>query len=382
MTASDIALRAVTIRADLEQIAGAWLDLHLDSEPRRFCQDPYWCLRIWDRLEATPGRRPAVVVGCVEGRIRLIWPLVTFRSRLWRVTRGLSENLADYDDILVAEAAEADRWRRAAWDFAMATFRPDMMMFRRIAAGSGLDRVIPEGRTAWQRPSISLYVDFRGEMSWDSYFRTINKATRKSWRRGRNWLSRFGEIRYEAIDDPAMATDLIEWMLARKHERLGSLARSSREKTEAAAFARDIPFLREVARHAVRTSQMTVLRLCAGEHMVAIDTVLTGGRRAVGWLHAYDQRFLPAAPGHIVCTESLAWARAQGYDLFDLMPEPEPYKRQWTDRSYPVRDVRVAATGWGKVLVTWHRSSLRTIALGLYMRAPRPIQIAIRRLFR
>jgi CelD/BcsL family acetyltransferase involved in cellulose biosynthesis len=335
---------------------------------------------MWERQQARPGRRPAVIVGRVDGRIRLVWPLVAFRSRLWRVVRGLSEDMADYDDILVADAPEADRWRRAAWDFALATLRPDMMLFRRIPDGSGLDRLIGPAMPISQRRSLSLCVEFHA--GWDGYWQQVDKDLRQRLRRGKRWLQQFGEVRFAAVADPDAGATLIDWAFARKHERLGAHAFNRREKTEHASFGRDLPFLTDVARHAFHAGRLQVQRLSAGDRTVAVSLTLIDGRRMVGWLYAYDEQFAKAAPGHLVCMECLALAHAEGFGVVDLMPEPDPYKRKWAEQGYAVRDVRVAATGWGRLLVLWHRSSLRGLALALYMRAPRPVQLAIRRLFR
>lgn len=336
---------------------------------------------MWERQQARPGRRPVVIVGRTEGGVRLLWPLVAFRSRLWRVVRGLSEDVADYDDMLVAEDPRADAWRRAAWAFALAELRPDMLQFRRIPAGSGLDRLIGDPPGLSQRLSQSLCVDLRPHAAWSDYLGGLDGKLRQRLRRGRRWLEQFGAVRFAAMDGEEAAA-LIDWAFARKLERLGALAASRREKTEHAAFAREIPFLTAVANDACRAGRLQVQRLAAGDRTVAVSLVLVDGQRIVGWLYAYDEAFAKAAPGHLVCAECLALAHAGGCEVVDLMPEPDPYKRKWTGDGYGVRDVRVAATGWGRLLVAWHRSSLRGLALALYMRAPRPLQLAVRRLFR
>lgn len=372
----------VTTEAECERLSDAWLDLYLKSAPRRFCLDPYWCQRIWELQERVPGHRPAVIAGHRDGKLCLIWPLVTYRARLWRVARGLSENLADFDDLLVAEAAEANAWRRQAWAFAIETLKPDMMLFRRVPEGGGLDELVTARMPVSERRSHSLVVDFSDQADWESYTAQISKKLRMSLRRGRRWLERIGEVRFEDVTDEPAAFALIEWVHRQKLERLGSDAHNKREKTEHAAFGEVMPFLVEVAVNAFRGGRLKVLRLAAGEETVAVNLVLVEHRRVVGWLYAFDDTYLQAGPGNMVCMECLAWAYREGFAVVDMMPEPDPYKQRWTDRSYGVRDIRVATTAWGRLLVAWHRSSLRGLGLGLYMRAPRPVQLAIRRLFR
>jgi CelD/BcsL family acetyltransferase involved in cellulose biosynthesis len=375
-----IALQIVTTIDELAAIADAWAELHAECLDAKFAVDPYWCRRMWERLEGQPGRRPQLVIGRVAGRLRLVWPLVTFRQRLWRIAQPMSEDLSDFDDMLVAPAPDADRWRREAWDFMLAALRPDVVLCRRVPAGSGLDRVIGRDRWRWEKGSASPYVDFRKFPCWDDYYRSLSKKTRSTIRNRRNRLKRFGELRLEQVSDRQLGSELIAWMFMQKHRRLGTRAHSKREKMSFAHFGHDIPFLADVTRNAFLDGRMKVLRLTAGDATVAVMTGLITGRRMVGWLYGYAPEYLSGSPGRILFVEGLAWAKREQMEVVDFMPDPEPYKAEWTDDSYPVRDVRIAVTPWGRAIVAWYRSPVRDLLMKLYMQLPQPAQALIRRL--
>jgi CelD/BcsL family acetyltransferase involved in cellulose biosynthesis len=112
---------------------------------------------------------------------------------------------------------------------------------------------------------------------------------------------------------------------------------------------------------------------------VAVLTAVMNGRSMMGWLYAYSREFMSAGPGRMVLMESLAWACREGIETVDFLPDPEPYKAEWTDLAHDVRDVRLATSLWGRVLVTWYRSPLRRLLVALYMRMPKSIQHLARR---
>ncbi|MGF1626276.1 MAG: GNAT family N-acetyltransferase [Alphaproteobacteria bacterium] len=357
-----------------------WAALHAECPDRKFSNHPYWCRRMWERLVRHPGRSPVLVVGRVDGRCRLIWPLVTYRQKFWRFSQPMSEDLSDFDDILVAPAPDADRWRHLAWEFMIQETRPDVVLCRRVPAHSGLDRLIGDDRWRWEKRSASPFIDFRKHPDWDDYYHSLSKKTRSTIRNRRNRLSRFGEVRIEEVTNPQAGANLIDWMFEQKHKRLGTRAHSKREKTTCAHFAQDIPFLADVTRQAFLEGRMRVLRLSAGGATVAVMTGLITGNSMIGWLYAYSPKFMSGAPGRMMFLEGLAWAKRSNLDFVDFMPDPEPYKAEWTQDSYPVRDVRVAVTLWGKLLVAWYRSPVRDLLVPLYMRLPAPAQSLIRRL--
>ncbi|MEZ5667414.1 MAG: GNAT family N-acetyltransferase [Alphaproteobacteria bacterium] len=364
---------------ELAALQADWAALYGGCPDRRFCLCPDWGARMWARAAARLGRRPLVIVGRDAEGCRLVWPLVVYRQRLWRVVQPMSEDLSDFDDILVAAHPDADRWRSDAWALMLRTVRPDMVVCRRVPAGSGLDRLLGEAAGAWQRESASPYVDFRRFDGWDGYYRSLSRKTRSTNRNRRNRLERFGPLAFVEVSEPAAAEALIGWMFREKHRRLGARAHSRQEKTTHAQFGADLPFLQDAATTAFRGGQMRLFRLSAGAATVAVMSGLVAERRLIGWLYAYDPAFLSGGPGRVLLLESLRWAQQAGFDTVDFMPDPEPYKAEWTDKAYGVRDVRLATSAWGRVLVTWYRSPLRGLLIALYMRLPRPMQAVIRR---
>ncbi|MEZ5667413.1 MAG: GNAT family N-acetyltransferase [Alphaproteobacteria bacterium] len=374
------AFALIETAAALDGIAPEWDALYAASRRRHACLAFPWVRATFLRQAQRRGRRPAVVVGRRDGCIVLLWPLVVFRSRLWRVCRGLSEDMADFDDMLCRHGPEAEALCRGAWAHAVAALRPHMMMFRRVPAGAGLDRAIPPAASNWQRPSASPCALLGGADGRRAARPDVR--LRADLRRKRRLLEQAGPVRFGEVAEGSARDAAIAWAFARKHERLGAAAHSRREKTEHAAFGNLVPFYVEQAQADARAGGMRVLRLAAGEATVAVSTVRADGRRAVGWLYGYDETFARASPGLLAVAETLAWARSAGFRIFDMMPEPEPYKRKWAACGYRVRDVRVATGWWGRPLLAWHRSSLRGMALAVYMRAPRPVQAAVRRLFR
>lgn len=375
-----MALETVADHAGLAAVLAEWAELHASCPDARFALDPYWCRRMWERQEARTGRRPLVLIGRVHGRCRLVWPLVTYRQRLWRVTQPMSEDLSDYDDVLVAPSPHAEGWLRAAWAWMLATTRPDVVLCRRVPAGSGLDRLIGSPRRHWEKGSASPYVDFRKYPCFDDYIHSLSRKTRSTIRNRRNRLAAFGPLRLEAVCDKERGLELIAWMFRQKHQRLGTRAHSRLEKTTCDNFGRDIPFLADVTRNAYLDGRMQVLRLAAGDSTVAVMTGLVHRRTMVGWLYAYAPEYMTGAPGRLLLVEGLAWAQREGIEIVDFLPDVEPFKAEWTEDCHPVRDVRVATTAWGRLLVGWYRSPLRNRLVSLYMRLPRPAQAMIRRL--
>lgn len=363
----------------VDRIGTEWDELYAHCGERRFSQARYWCRRMWDLQAQQPGRRPLVIIGRADDHLCLVWPLVSFRLRLWRATQPMFQDLSDYDDILVAAGPKADEWCRQAWKFMIETTRPDKVVCRRVRAGSPLDRLIGDRRWRWERKSASPFVDFRQIDGWDQYHASLSKKTRSTNRNRRNRLARFGPIAFTNVTDPEEAGRLIDWMFEQKRNRLGTRAHSRQEKTTSDNFSQDMPFLAGVTREAFDAGELNVFKLSAGESTVAVLTGVMSDRAMMGWLFAYSPEYMSGGPGRIVVLESLAWACRNGIDTVDFLPDPEPYKSEWTDLAHAVRDVRVPTTNWGRLLIAWYNSPVRQILVSLYMRMPKSVQHLARR---
>ncbi len=377
--AGDLQLSVLERAEELEAIQPDWQALYRAMPDRKFHQDPYWARRMWARVEERSDRTPLVIVGRVAGQIRLIWPLVMYRRRFWRVTQALSEELVDFDAIVVAPEPQADAWCRAAWAKMIQITRPDMVVCRRMPAGSAMDRLVGQDRWRWEKPSCSPYVDLTRYAGWDDYYAQLSKKTRSTIRNRRNRLARFGAVRFDAVDDAAEAERLIGWMFDEKLRRLGTRGEAVKDRMTHAQFSHDAPFLSDVTTQGFRDGQVVVFGLYADEDIVAVMTGFVVGKCLVGWLFGYDGRFMPGAPGRTLVLETIKWAQAGGMETVDFMPEPEDYKWEWTELSYGVRDVRIPTTLWGRSLVAWHRSSFRDMAKAAYLKMPRNLQALVRR---
>lgn len=375
----DLDLTVLRDRDDVLAMGSEWDALYAECADRRFSHARYWCQRMWLQLDARSGRHPLVIVGREGGRCRLIWPLVTYRALFWRVTQPMFEDLSDYDDILVADHPRADVWCRQAWSRMIKETRPDIVVCRRVRDGSALDGLIGSERWRWERQSSSPYVDFGRVSDWDSYVNALSKKTRSTNRNRRNRLARFGEPGFSLVTDPHRAVGLIDWMFEEKHRRLGLRAHSREEKTTCDTFGHDMPFLTDVTRHAYDSGELNVFELSAAGETVAVLTGVMTGKSMIGWLFAYHPDYMSAAPGRLVLLETLEWACRNGIEIVDFLPDPEPYKAEWTGLAHGVRDVRLPVTWWGKARVAWYRSPFRQMLIWLYKHLPKPVQQWIRR---
>ena len=381
MASGDIAFSVLRTVEEVAAIETEWRDLCGRVPTHKYSQEPDWCRRIWSHTGTAGGRHLHVVVGRVDGRLVLIWPLVVHRRPFLRIAQGIAGDQTDYDDVLVDESSEASRWLANAWRFVAATVPADVLSLRRVRDDEGLSSLVSGMPTRWEQFSSSPVVSFRGLADWSQFYATLSRNFRKGteWRRRR--LSREGEWRFEVLEDADRGLEALDWIMQQKEVRLAQ--RSQRllrrhERTGFAEFQRYRDLIEASARDAFLSRRLHVSRLVLGDRTIAALSAIRAADRFDGWHFAYDITYQACSPGRLIIAEFLRWAFEQGAERVDFMPEPDPYKLDWANEHYGVRNCRVALTAKGRLYVGWCNGPIRRAAIRAYLRLPERLQVAIR----
>ena len=381
MASGDITFSVLGTDEEIAAIDAEWRDLCYRLPAHKYSQEPDWCHRVRSHGGASGRQRLHVVVGRVDGRLVLIWPLVIHRRPILRVAQGVAGDQTDYDDVLVDAAPEASQWLACAWRFVTTTVPADVLSLRRVRDDEGLSSLVAAMPTRWEQFSSSPVVNFHGLTAWSDFYATLSRNFRKGteWRRRR--LTREGEWRFEVVEDADTGLEVLDWIMQQKEVRLAQRRQRSlrrHERTGFAEFQRYRDLIETSARDAFLSRRLHVSRIVLGDSTIAALSAIRAADRFDGWHFAYDAAYHACSPGRLMMAEFLRWAFEEGAERVDFMPEPDPYKLDWANTQYVVRNCRVALTTRGKLYVRWCNGPIRRAAIRAYLRLPERVQVAIR----
>jgi CelD/BcsL family acetyltransferase involved in cellulose biosynthesis len=334
----------VTGRLAFEALGPEWRDLfERGGQPHQVFQTFDW-LRLWSNHYLSVGESLAIVVGRCDGRLALVWPLVSRRIGGVRALMSMGEPVGQYGDALVETRPDADDLVAAALGFAM-TLPVDLLWLRRVRDDAAVAPILKRHAKSVGPLLQAPYVDFAGVKdvaAFDMRFTTKQRSDRRRhWRR----LEDIGPACFETHATGERARDLARLAISFKRDwavQSGRLAPTLFDPrledffAAAAAYGEHGPPLRVSA------------LLCAGEPIgVAISLVCNNWM--FGHMLAVRPGFGKQGAGVVLAGRSIAGALEDGYRGFDLLAPADPYKLDWTGRSVEVRDFALCRTLAGRI---------------------------------
>lgn len=348
-----ISFEVVTDDDGFQKLEAAWRELFDLLDPPHFFQDFDWCRQAWLCVSSKAGRRLRILVGRLEGRVVLIWPLMIAGPFL----RVLGSDLFEFHDVLVRPEPDASAWLEAAFHAARrlggaALLLRSVRHDADIAEFLGQHKAIGRSRVAGRAWSIQLdrYDD------WDSYIATLPHGLqvnqRKQWRRVAKLPS---PTRFEILEHYEDQLEFVRWLHTAKTAWL-----DARDDAGSGMFGWDSyrDFLTSIVAALSRRNMVMACRLVSGDEIMAGVLGFRHRDYFVFFIFVYGEKWATFSPGRLLMAKTIEWCMQNNIRTFDMLLGEEDYKLTWSDTELEIFDHFIPLTLEGRAIAAWHSSGL------------------------
>ena len=355
----------VSSREAFNALAGEWNELFSRAGRgpqvfQAFDWNRHWCNQ-YMRPREQRGRRLAVLTGRREGRLVMVWPLVTTRVAGLLQLSWMGDPVSQYGDILAEKSADALKLQRAAWAHLLAAIKPDLVHLARVREDATIAPLIAElGALVTQRRS-ALYA--RRE---DTEKATLSRNRRRNTAKS---LAKLGEVRFVEENGNAAATITGAIAIGWKRDQLlnrGILSPAVADPRFAAFFA-DV-----LADPQMSSACRAVAFECNGTPAAA-SILVTHKDYIAGHVAAFNPAFEKAGVGMLMLEGIMAKAFSEGFAVFDLLAPADAYKARLVHNEIGVIDWAVPVSAAGGIYARLYLAHLRGALKSALAALPVPV---------
>lgn len=346
MAMSTVAFEVVRDIDRFRALQPDWNDLWHRAEGEYF-QSFAFCHSALEAENAAFRRKLNCIAGRREGRLVVLWPLLTFWKSCWKYATPLTPANRSPSDILASPERDVEQIVNGAWKVALQSTRADAIELWRIRSSSPLYRnatrygVIERGTE-----ETTPYARLRNQGTWESFLRALpgRKKTRPEYLERR--LARHGEVKFEIIDvNDCRVPSLVEWFVLRKREWAQHNLIDSRWTFSETSRKFWFSLL---SNDSYRVGVFRLFVLTPAGNLVALNIVAVQTTRAHLVANTYDLRYGKLTRGTVLVDYCVKWAFDNRLDM-DFGPGDQQYKSFWSaEHSYLTSSFLVIPTRWGQ----------------------------------
>ncbi|WP_420995580.1 GNAT family N-acetyltransferase [Cupriavidus sp. 30B13] len=309
-----------------------------------------FCASSPDAQAKLAGRKLQCLAGRRQGRLVVLWPLMTCRKACWRFMRPLGPDNNSPHDILVEPGPDAAAIVAGAWHALLARARPDLVYLPRLRNGSLLHRCASDtGRVAFCLDEITPMAHMRELSGWADFCRSRVGRARNPPDYLQRRLAGQGRVDAMMIDhNDSRAAIFVDWLLLHKRRwaERGEVDSAWLFSDDSRAFlmrlmaAEDDP-----AGQAARPFRLAVLTLDGVT--LAVNLLAVQNQCVDLLMNTYDAAYGKLSPGTALIDWCVKWAFDQHFD-FNFGSGTQQYKQYWSNgAAYTTASLHVAPTQWG-----------------------------------
>lgn len=314
-----------------------------------------WVQALIAHLSAAQRAEPLVVEVRRGGQPVLLLPLARRRRRGVRIVEALDLGVCDYAAPVVAPgAASSPADAERIWRAVRAVLPPaDLIRLTRLPGDLGpvpnpLALVPGARRLALTRSGFVLEGDPESLLK-----RVCSASTHRDLVRRTKRLDRHADVRFVVAADAAEVAELFDVLVAQRRERFREIGRF--EPLDEPGMA---AFYRAAALAEPGTGLVRVFGLRAESEWIATAYGLVHGGAFHGVLLAMaGGAWRATAPGLLIASRIMVWARREGLTYFDFTVGAQPYKAGFRPQERPLFEIAEAATLRGRLVLAGERSA-------------------------
>lgn len=337
-----------------------------------------WQWHTWTCVAREVGHQLRILVGRVQQRIVLIWPLVADGNSL----KFLSNGHPEYRDVIVEQGARIDAWLDAAWRTLLAVPGNSCIVLNHVRSDSALSnflaRLVPyrADRHAW-------IIQLGRWRNWDAFAphlpRDLRADQRRQWRRIRKLL---GDVQFRIATDWEQIKQLIDWFFCHKTRWLEQ--RSIYNEWFATPEHRSFTLATALDMHS--RGELLVGFIGSDSDILSVGFGFVVDRAFLFHGYAYNADYNRLSPSRLLLEELVRRCFELGLDTFDFEPGAMPYEAVWSDTTLGISDYIMPISLLGRFKIGWHRNVVdgllqRDSLRRHYNRLPLGVRRVARRLF-
>ena len=196
--AAGTTISVVSERTSFDALEPEWNDLFRragrDAQPfQSFNWSWHWANHYLD-----PGRRPRLSLAIVtvrrEGRLVMLWPLVSERLAGLSLLRWMGEPVSQYGDALCESGPDTVSLMRTAWQFITTRLGADAIVLRKVRADAAVAPLFREIGLKCTGAEEAPFLDLASAPDFDAYDQRYSAKARKNRHRLMRRLEERGRV--------------------------------------------------------------------------------------------------------------------------------------------------------------------------------------------
>ena len=337
----------ITDRAGFDALEAEWNDLFWRAGRgaqvfQTFNWNWHWCSHF---LAASAGERTvslAIVTGRRNGRLVMVWPLVSERVAGLTQLAWMGDPVSQYGDALFEP--ESVPFLADAWSFIARALKPDLVRLRKVRDDAAIAPFLSDLNAFAAERLEAPYLDLSSAPDFATFERRYSPRSRRNRRRLGRRLQALGPAAFERCHEGARARELAAEAIELKREWLKGRGIVS----PALAAPRFSSFFADVAQGSIRPTGCEVTALTCNGEAAAIEITLRCLDRIVMHVIVFNLKYEKAGAGVLLLEETIAQSFGGNARTFDLLSPADGYKVAWADAAMGVTDwvIPLSAKGW------------------------------------
>lgn len=355
----------VTTRAGFDALEQDWNELFDRAARGSHVFQSFNFLWHWANhyLAESPGGIPGLTVCIVtarrNGRLIMVWPLVSQRVRGIRQVFWMGEPVGQYGDVIVDDIPDRDDVLRAGWAYLTGAMSFDLVRLRRVRADANVAPLMAELEARVTSRLVAPYLDLSSAKTFADYEQRYSARSRRNRKRLARRIEETGGLNFERVHGGALARDYATAALAHKAVWLKARGLVS----NAISDRRMTAFFADAAEGAVRPTDCVVAVLKTGGEFAALDVSFACKGHIAMHVIVYNMKYEKSGAGVLLLEQALRDGYDENLHTYDMLAPGDSYKLDWSDGTIDVLDwakpVTLAGQAYARVYLEIIRTRLK-----------------------
>lgn len=364
-TALDFSL--VSDRRDFDALEEDWNDLFARAgSSQQLFLGFNWLWHWANHYLAGSGQRLAILVARRNGRLAMVWPLVSERKHGLRVLSWMGDPVSQYGDVLVEECNDRIELLRAGWARLRAETKADAVSLRKVRADAAIAPLLKELGGQVTETLQAPYLDLASAPDYAAYEERYSRSVRGERRRLTRRLAEKGDVAFDEQTGSSQAREYVQAAIAMKRRWLADRGLVSK----AYADDRFASFFCDVTGASARPAGCAISAIKSAGKPIAFAITLRCKERVALHILTFDIDFSKSGAGVLVLEDSIRNASNAGAGCYDMLAPGDSYKLAWADGTVTVEDWALPLTIAGRLYTRLYLDLVRNGGKKLLARIP------------
>ena len=335
-----LSIELITDRAAFDALEEEWNALferagHSAQVFQSFNWNWHWANNyLHDAPGGIKGLRLSIVAGRRDGKLIMIWPLVSERVRGITQIFWMGEPVSQYGDVLMDNIPDALECLRAGWRHLKSHAKGDVVRLRRVRADAVVAPLLEEIGALASNKQVAPFLDLASAANFDTYEQRYSARSRRNRRRLARRLEETGEVKFQRYKGGADAAALAVHALDLKALWLKDRGLVS----HAIADPRMRRFFSDAVAGESRSTNSVVATLTCNGEPAALEVSFTCKGRLAMHVIVFNLAYEKSGAGVLLLEQSLRDGYTDRLAIYDMLAPGDNYKLDWSDATVEVED--------------------------------------------